>query len=387
MRLTSGERRSLEAGRLPVRTAMRLLVSLGEIYGADRLIPVASAHVSGVSYRTIGDAGMDFLEDFTRNARAVVPTTVNPMAMDLDRAAELGVPARAVARQRRIAAAYLRMGARPSFSCTPYLIGNRPRRGQHVAWAESSAVVFANSVIGARTNREGGPSALAAAVAGKTANYGLHVGRNRRATARVDVRGRVRGAAWSLLGLAVGKALEGGVPILSPLSSNEDDLKWLGASISSVSDIAMFHIERVTPEWRRAAARGLPRVRIGPADLRDVAREFTTSSRADAIGLGSPQLSRAELRGIARLVRRRPPRIPVLVFASRPVRDAEPGSARAIERAGGFVLVDTCLEVTMLEHRFRSVATPSGKAAVYLPTLCNQRVLLRDVESLLEAFA
>ncbi len=366
---------------------MRLLVALGEIYDADRLIPVASAHVSGVSYRTIGDAGMEFLEDFARDARVVVPTTANPMATDLERARALGVPRRTVERQRRIANAYHRMGVRPSFSCTPYLIGNRPRRGQHVAWAESSAAVFANSVLGARTNREGGPSALAAAVTGRTANYGLHLNRNRRATVRVDVRGRVRGVAWSLLGLAVGRLVPEGIPYLSALSATDDDLKWLGASMSSVSDIAMFHLERGTPEWRRASSRGLPRIRFGPADLRAVAREYTNTRTADAIGVGSPQISRGELRAIARLLSRRPPRIPVIVFASRFVRDAEEEAVRSIEGYGGTVLVDTCLEVTMLEHRFRSIATASGKAAVYLPTLCHQRVLLRDLESLVEMFA
>ena len=369
------------------RTAMRILTALGEIYGADRLIPVTSAHVSGVSYRTIGDPGIEFLEDFARDARVSVPTTANPMVTDLDRARALGIPRSVAEKQRRIAQAYARMGVRPSFSCTPYLIGNRPRRGDHVAWAESSAAIFANSVIGARTNREGGPSALAAAVTGRTPNYGLHLDRNRRATMRVDVRARIRGAGWSLLGLAVGRQVGDGIPYVSQLPSTEDDLKWLGAAMASVGEVAMFHVEHVTPEWRRGAVRGIPRIRVRPSDLREIAREYTTARTADAIGIGSPQISRAEMRAIARLLRHRTPRVPVLVFASRFVRDEEPEAVRAIEQCGGTVLVDTCLEVTMLEHRFHSIATPSGKAAVYLPTLCNQKVVLRDLEDLLEAYS
>jgi len=366
---------------------MRLLTALGAIYEADRLIPVTSAHVSGVSYRTIGDPGVEFLEDFARSARVIIPTTANPMAIDLEHAEAFGVPRNAVAQQRRIARSYARMGVRPSFSCTPYLIGNRPRRGEHVAWAESSAVVFANSVIGARTNRESGPSALASAVTGLTPNYGLHLARNRRATARVAVRGRVRGFGWSLLGLAVGREIGSGIPFFSRLAATQDDLKWLGAAIASVSDVAMFHIEGRTPEWRRAAASGIPAIRIGPSNLRDTADSFTTTNRADAIGLGSPQLSRGELRSIARLLREKPPKIPVLVFSSRSVRDAEPEAVAVIEGHGGDVLVDSCLEVSMLDTRFPAIATPSGKAAVYLPTLCHQKVVLRDLEDLLEEYS
>jgi len=375
------------AGTRAQRIAMRLLATLGEIHGADRLLPVTSAHVSGVSYRTIGDPGVGFLEDFARSARVVIPTTANPMITDLERAEALGVPRSAVDQQRRIARAYARMGVRPSFSCTPYLIGNRPRRGEHVAWAESSAAVFANSVIGARTNREGGPSALAAAVTGLSPNYGLHLGRNRRATVRVDVRAKVRGVAWSLLGLAVGREIGGGIPAFSHLSATDDDLKWLGASMASVSDVAMFHAVRRTPEWRRGVVRGIPTIRVLPTHLRDIAKAYSTTESADAIGIGSPQLSRGELRDIARLLRGRTPRIPVLVFSSRFVRDAEPEAVAEIERRGGTVLVDTCLEVSMLDHRFPAIATPSGKAAVYLPTLCHQKVVLRDLEDLLEAYS
>ncbi len=387
MRLTAGEQRLASEGTRAQRLSMRILMTIGEIYGADRLIPAASAHVSGVSYRTIGDSGVEFLEDFARDGRVAIPTTANPMVTELERARALGIPRSVVEKQSRVARAYARMGVRPSFSCTPYLIGNRPRRGDHVAWAESSAAIFANSVIGARTNREGGPSALAAAVTGRTPNYGLHRVRNRRASVRVDVRAQIRGAAWSLLGLAVGRQAGDGVPYLSHLAGSEDDLKWLGAAMASVSEIAMYHIERTTPEWRRAQAVGTRRIRVSQSDLKDAAREYTTSSWADAIGIGSPQISRGELRGIARLMHRRGPRIPVLVFASRTVRDAEPDAVREIERRGGTVFADTCLEVTMLEHRFRAIATPSGKAAVYLPALCHQRVVLRDLEELLEMFS
>src|SRR2546428_4102957 len=211
MRLTTRQRALRDSGTAAERTWMRLLIPLGGIYGADRLIPITSAHVSGSSYKMIGDPGLEFIEDVARDGTVVVPTTVNPLGMDPERWREQGVSEEFAAKQRRIADAYRAIGVRASFSCTPYLIGNRPSFGDHVAWAESSAACFANSVLGARTNREGGPSALAAAITGFTPNYGLHLDDERRATTGIDARGRVRGVGFSLPGLFPGEGVGGGV--------------------------------------------------------------------------------------------------------------------------------------------------------------------------------
>ncbi len=387
MRLTPRQAALRDRGTRAQRTSMRLLIALGEIYGADRLIPVASAHIAGASFKIVGEPGLEFLEDFARDAKVAVPSTVNPLGMDLDRWREQGIPAPFAAKQRRIADAYRRMGVLPSFSCTPYLIGLRPKRGEHVAWAESSAACFANSVLGARTNREGGPSALASAVTGITPNYGLHLDGGRRATAVVDVRTRVAGFRFSLLGLLVGRELGGGVPYFRGLRGTESDLKWLSASIASTGDVAMFHVERLTPEWRGARPKGLPRLVVTERDLRRVQREFTTGTDADIIGLGSPQLSSQELGEVAALIEKHRPRIPVWVFTSRSARDAAAGAVSRIEAVGGRVFVDTCLEVTMIENVSKTVATPSGKGAVYLPTLCGQKVIVEDVERLFRRYA
>ena len=387
MRLTPRQARLRERGTQAERTSMRLLAALGEIYDADRLIPVTSAHIAGASYKMVGDPGLEFIEDFGRDARVAVPSTVNPLGMDLERWREQGIPEGFAAKQRRIAEAYRRMGVLPSFSCTPYLIGLRPKRGEHVAWAESSAACFANSVLGARTNREGGPSALASAVTGLTPNYGLHLDEGRRATAIVDVKTRVRGVRFSLLGLLVGRELGGGIPYFRGLQGTESDLKWLSASIASTGDVAMFHIEGSTPEWRSARAQGLPRLTVSDRDLRGVQREFTTGEDADIIGLGSPQLSSRELAEVASLMGKDPPRIPVWVFASRAARNAATAAVSRIEGLGGRVFADTCLEVTMIENVSKTVATPSGKGAVYLPTLCGQKVIMEDVERLFRRYA
>ncbi len=387
MRLAPRHTALRDRGTGAQRTSMRLLVALGEIYGADRLIPVTSAHIAGASYKMVGDPGLEFIEDFARDATVSIPATVNPLGMDLDRWREQGIPEEFAAKQRRIAEAYRRMGVLPSFSCTPYLIGLRPKRGEHVAWAESSAACFANSVLGARTNREGGPSALASAVTGVTPNYGLHLDENRRATAVVDVRARVRGFGFSLLGLHVGRELGGGVPYFRGIRGTESDLKWLSASIAATGDVAMFHVDRVTREWRAARPKGLPRLTVTDRDLRAIQREHTTGTDADIIGLGSPQLSSEELREVATLVGRHRPRIPVWVFASRSARDAAADAVARIEGLGGRVFVDTCLEVTMIENVSQTVATPSGKGAVYLPTLCGQKVIMDEVERLFRRYA
>ena len=387
MRLTAAQRRLLEEGTEAQRTSMRLLLAVARLGNADKFVPITSAHVSGASYKMIGDPGLEFLEDFARDARVAVPTTVNPLGTDLAQWRELGVPETFAVKQERIAHAYEAMGVRPTYSCTPYDALPRPVLGEHLAWAESNAVCFANSVIGARTNREGGPSALAAAIVGATPDYGLHQAEGRQPTVIVDVRTRPRGVDFSLLGLVAGERVGDGLPYFRGFRAAESELKWLGAALASSGSCAMFHLAGITPEARRARLRGLKVLSITRADLREAQRRYSDGEDADLIAFGSPQLSADELREVAALVDRTPPRIPVWVFTSRAAREARPDSVATIERNGGRVLADTCLEVTVLEHRFGTVATPSGKGAYYLPSLCHQKVILDDVRALLERFA
>src|SRR4030067_174911 len=157
-----------------VRKSMEILVALGDIYGAKSLIKVGSVQVAGVSYHNLGDAGLEFLNELAVDGRVKVLTTLNPAGMDLENWQQLGISPEFAEKQNQVIAAFERMGILISCTCTPYLIGNLPLYGEHVAWSESSAVTFANSVLGAKTNREGGPSALAAAFVGKTPCYGVH---------------------------------------------------------------------------------------------------------------------------------------------------------------------------------------------------------------------
>lgn len=387
MHLTRDEERLLAEGTPAERLAMRILVTLGDVYGADRLIPIASAHVSGASLKTLGETGIEFLEEFAKTARVRVRTTVNPIAIDPDLWRELGIPVSFVDTQMRVVAAYRAMGVELTFSCTPYLVGHRPTFGEHVAWAESSAVAFANAVLGARTNREGGPSALAAAIAGRTPNYGLHLEENRWATHVIDVRAPVHGYRWSLLGLHVGALVGDGVPYLRGVTATEEDLKWFGASVASAGSVGMYHVEGLTPESREAHPDDATKVVVMEDDLLATRARYSTDGEPDAIGIGSPQVSAPELGRIAALLERLRPRPRVFVFTSRAAKSEAPDPVRRIEALGHVVLADTCLEVSPMELWARTTATPSGKGAIYLPTLCGQKVVLDELEELLRRFA
>src|SRR5688572_6905049 len=277
---------------------MQILLAVGKLADAERLIPITGAHVSGASYKMIGDPGLEFLEDFARDARVVVPTTVNPLGTDLRQWQDLGIPSEFAEKQARIATAYERMGVRPTYSCTPYLVGVRPPLGEHVAWAESNAVCFANAVLGARTNRESGPSALAAAIAGATPEYGLHTDEGRQPTVVVTAAVRPRDIDFSLIGLVAGKQVGEGLPFFRGFRGSEADLKWLGAALASSGSCGMFHLDGVTPEARRVHRKGLPTISITRRDLAEARRAFTDGTEADLIALGSPQLSSEELRDI-----------------------------------------------------------------------------------------
>ncbi|UCH05914.1 MAG: DUF521 domain-containing protein, partial [Candidatus Thorarchaeota archaeon] len=165
MDLTSEEQDMLEGRKgNATRKAMEIIATLGEIYGAERLIPVVSVQIAGVSYHNLGEAGLEYLSEMAEDGRTRVLTTLNPAGMDLLEWKKHGISDDFAVNQQRVVDAFSKMGVVTTCTCTPYLIGNLPHYGEHIAWAESSAVCFANSVIGARTNREGGPSALASAL-------------------------------------------------------------------------------------------------------------------------------------------------------------------------------------------------------------------------------
>ncbi|NLD73019.1 MAG: DUF521 domain-containing protein, partial [Chloroflexi bacterium] len=327
VRLEPEEQAMLAGAEGPaVRKAMEIVVTLGRIYGAERLAPVGSVQVAGVSYRNLGDAGLDFLRDWAdQGARVRVPTTLNPAGMDLDAWAEMGISETFARRQREVIAAYTRMGIAPTCTCTPYLVGNVPGYGEHIAWSESSAVCYANAVLGARTNREGGPSALAAAVCGRTAAYGLHIEEARRATHRVRVTCPVREPwEYAALGYWVGGQVGGGVPYFQGLdlppvtassvagepvveSSTHDILKLMGAALASSGAVGLYHVEGCTPEARIRNDLLPPGVQDLTVDSLQPAIDALNApiQDIDLVVIGCPHASLGELRAVADLLRGR----------------------------------------------------------------------------------
>lgn len=391
------------------RRAMQIVVTLGRIYDAERLLPIESVQVAGVSYRNVGEAGLEFLREWAaQGARVTVTTTLNPAGMDIRDWRRMGISPTFARLQEETVRAYTAMGVSATCTCTPYLVGNVPSFGAHLAWSESSAVCYANAVLGARTNREGGPGALAAAICGRTAAYGLHLDAGRVPTHRVRVRCAVRTPDdFGALGYWVGRWAGGGVPYFggldlpavggsTPLASTGDQadagdlLKLLGAALASSGAVALYHIEGVTPE-----ARALPDLCPRDVPVMDVedlgpARAALNSdaSAIDLVVLGCPHASLAELRRIADGVRGRRLRSAFWVTTSRPVREAAEaeGLVAMVEEAGGLVVADSCVVIApMTELPYRTVATNSAKMATYALGHAGLRARFGSLEQCLDA--
>jgi predicted aconitase len=412
-----------------VQKAMEILTALGAIYGADDLVPVSSVQVAGVSYKNLGDAGLEFLADWAaQGARVRVPTTLNPAGLDLDGWRELGFDADFADKQARVIQAFAAMGIRTTCTCTPYFVGNAPRQGDHVAWAESSAVSFANSVLGARTNREGGPSALAAAISGRTPRYGLHLPENRRARLVVDVRCPIQSLAdFGALGVMVGRVARNRVPYFqeldvpklqvsnfelgvsswmfqgarhqaenSELQTYVDLLKALGAAMAASGAVALYHIEGATPEA------DVPGIIVPDAEtfiVESLAEGYAAldtrsasgsgdGDEIDLVWIGCPHASLAELARVIELLAGRQVRSALWVTMAREVRAEakKAGLVQALDALGGRVVADTCLIVAPVkELGFRHMATPSGKGAYYAPSHSRLAVHYGSLEACIEA--
>ncbi|MDH3364730.1 MAG: aconitase X catalytic domain-containing protein [Thermoplasmata archaeon] len=388
MHLTRAEEGTLagEEG-LSRQKAMELLVALGDIYGARRLIPVASAQVSGASFKTIGDAGISWLEEIAAEATVSVPAMVNPLGLDMRRWRSMGLTAEFHSKQARIVKAYDSMGLLPVYSCTPYLAGHRPRRGQHVAWAESSATVFANSVAGARTNREGGPSALAAAIIGKTAEYGLHLEENRVPRVLVKLKS-VSEEHIPIAGYLTGKAAGNRIPMVAGLEMTDDQHKSFGAAVAATGAVSMYAFDRHGTESMRARRTYEERIVIDASDIRRCTEELSGDDDWDLVSIGCPHCSVRELKSMAAKLKgkKRKGEEDVWFCTSRKAYAACPEAVSVLRRFGK-VLCDTCMVVAPIEEIYARTATNSGKAMVYLPTLGKQKASFRTTDQLLEAIS
>jgi len=400
MKLTEKQQALLDGKYgLGLKKAMEILVSLGKIYGAKEMVSVTSAQIAGVSYKNIGDHGLAFLRDWAnQNACACIPAFMNPAGIDRQFWEQLGFPREFADKQLAIIEQLSRMGIRATLTCTPYHIGIVPQKGEHLAWSESSAVSYANSVLGARTNREGGPSALAAAFCGCTPRMGLHLHQNRLATHRIQVSCRLKSPAdFGLLGYLVGKKVGKGIPFFQGIelpgepASRTTCLKALGAAMAASGAVALYHIEGVTPEAkaysRRIVKPDAPEIKITSLQPA-IDALHRQSGQIDLVTLGCPHASLEELQQIAAIVGNRQLKTPLWIASSAIVREAarEVGITQALERAGARVLADTCMVVAPLEEMgFKYIATNSAKAATYLPSHQNALVYFGTTDQCIQA--
>ncbi len=388
MDLTEEEKAMLSGERGPaLQRAMEIIWALGKIYGASGTVLIKSAQISGISYKNIGEAGLDFLKKWAlEGAKVQVPAMMNPAGMDLKRWKEMGIPEDFARKQLEVVEALESMGVKPTLTCAPYLTRNRPEFGEHLAWSESSAVIFANSVIGARTNREGGPSALAAAIVGRTACYGFHTLQGRRPACLVEVTCPLKDEAdFGALGYLIGKKLGYKTPYLRfhaelPSRNMELSLRAMGAAMAASGSISMFHVEGLTPEAEIFPAEGEEQLTINSLDEAFLALG-SPINEVDLIWIGCPHASLEELELIASLVNGRKLSTKLWVTTSREIVAKAGKAVETIEEAGGLVLSDTCLVVAPVEALgIRKVATNSAKAAFYLPSWAKVQVAFASLE-------
>ena len=364
---------------------MRLVLRAAEATGATELIDVSRAHVDSCLYH--GEASLDFVDRLVDGgARVRIPTTLNVGAVDLLHPELNRGDAGTAERGRLLMDRYRTLGARPTFTCAPYQLAEaRPSLGEQVAWGESNAIAFCNSVLGARTNRYGDFLDIAAAITGRVPYAGLHRTDARRATLVLrldaDVPDALRNAdvLFPVLGLVVGRHAGSAVAAVDglPAGQSEDRLKALGAAAASSGSVAMFHVVGSTPE-AATLADALQEAEpdavhlIGLAELRAARDELTTTAgeRLTAVSLGTPHASASELERYAALLgdRRVHPDVECVVSTGRDVLAQQPAAVDRLRAAGVELLVDTCSYIApVLRDAAGPVMTDSGKWAYYAP--------------------
>ncbi len=376
--------------------AMRIVVRMGEILGARELVEITSAHIDGCLYH--GDGGVEFAERLVElGGRVSVAATLNVGALDLLNPARVRASDRRRTMALRQMKAYQALGCTPTWTCAPYQAGHRPATGDHVAWGESNAVAFANSVLGARTNRYGDFMDICCALTGRAPRTGLHLSERRRATVVVDTGGvadalKRRDVFYPVLGTWLGAEVGDRVAVVTglPGTASEDQLKAMGAAAASSGAVGLFHIEGVTPEapdLRTALGGGDPEavIAVQPAALRDVRDRLSTvdADRIDAVAVGSPHFSLEEFEQLEALLPATPLAVPFYVCTGR----SEYGRLEAAGRLPRFadahveIVVDTCVVVTpILPPTDGVLMTNSGKFAHYTPSTTGYGVIYGSLE-------
>lgn len=399
--ILSGDEQAMLGGEAGAGTAMamELLAAYAGAIGAPSLLRIAGAHVDGCLYH--GEAGLDFVEALLGGrGRVRVPTTLNVGSIDLIHPELVHGDH---AKPRRLMEAHEELGCVSSFTCAPYQSLFRPRFGEQIAWGESNAIVFANSVIGARTNRYGDFIDLCCAMTARAPAWGLHLDEHRRGEILFRLQGfpatlEPTDALYIAIGLIVGSRAGERVPVIEglPPPRDEDQLKALGAAAASSGAVGLFHAVGITPEAPSTAAAfdgatPVETIAITPADVRDAVAHLSTvpdGTPLAAVCLGTPHFSRAEWERLAMLLRQGGSRsgVPIYVNTSRATLDAVIGDGLidGLEGHGIVPVVDTCTYVTAILDRLEGAAmTNSGKWAHYAPANIGVAVAFGELEDCL----
>ncbi len=370
---------------------VEILEKLREALEAEKLVKISSAHISGISYFNVGEAGIDFLEKLANeDLKVKVPTTVNPAGMDLVKWHEMGIPAWFAKKQTKIIELLKSLGASPTCTCTPYLVGNVPRKGSHIAWAESSAVVYANSIIGAKTNREGGPSSILAAIAGYTVYSGYHLDENRIPNLKVKINAKIRSEVdQGLMGYIVAKRYPTAVPLFDHLVVNHMHLKSLCAALATSGQIALFRWLPCCKQCSKTAEKTI----VNQSDIDSMKENLSTLSEvseSDVIYLGCPHLSLQEIMFFTSLLsaKNAKPRIKVWLGTSRKIfrKCMQMGVVEKLRKRNVEIICDTCIVVAPLKlMSIKRITVNSVKAAHYLKKLHNVEVHLASMEEIVNA--
>lgn len=382
MELTREEEKALsgEKGEA-LASAYRILAAIGEATGAKKLIPVKWAHVSGVNYNTIGDAGAQFLDSFSRKTKVAIKTTVNPMGFDMNHPASISD--KFVEKQASIVRSYRRMGVEPSFTCTPYDVFDMPRKGTQVSFAESNAAVFSNSLLGIRTNKESALSALASSVTGKAPLSDIRLDETRNPNVKIQTDFKFESELdFGVLGYFAGKMVKASSVALAGINSlSRPQAKSLSAGMGTSGSCSMFTLGN--PKTKE-------KIPFGKEEAKKIKDELSTAEDGDIITLGSPQLNLEELSVFANLAEGRKFKKRCMIFCSRAIHNQaiKIGLAGKLEKAGGELMCDscTCLTPYVTREKYDSVITSSVKAAYYMNSSNKVKVALKDTKTIIREY-
>jgi hypothetical protein len=343
-----------KCGPVP-RLALQHQIKVGDFFGAEDFVPVTQAHIMADT-ESLGEAGVRWLEGLAAAAegqrRVRIPTITDPRGTDFAKAEFLGQTPAMLDLERRTIAAFVKLGVVMTDTCINYQTIQAPTRNEHVAFGDTGVVIYSNSVCGARSNFEGGPSALSAGLTGRTPRYAFHLPEQRQATLHVRVEFTPASLnEWGALGGVIGRIAGNywAVPAIEGIEGapGSDQLKHFGAAMASFGSIALFHLAGLTPEACRlsdVAAPGLPSHRVTRADIDALQQSYRKDDGVDVVVFSAPQLSLFELRELAGLCAGRRFAVPLLAVTSPQVKpDSDRmGYTASIEAAGGTVFSGMC---------------------------------------------